>query len=70
MGICYHCGKEVLIPHRCPYCNLSYCDEHHIPETHFCTKVPKRKWDTYKKIQEARLDKPKRWGFLRSLKRN
>ena len=56
MGLCYLCGKEVDIPHRCPFCNLTFCDEHRIPEQHNCMKAPNRTWNNYKKIQKARFD--------------
>ena len=54
MGICYYCGKENDLPHRCSYCNLTFCDEHHLPENHGCINAPKRTWDDYKKIKYAR----------------
>lgn len=41
MGICYFCGKEVENPSRCPYCNITYCDEHLPPEKHKCLAAPK-----------------------------
>ena len=56
MGICYVCGREVDMPHRCPYCNLTYCDEHRIPEQHNCSGLPKREWSSYKGRREARND--------------
>ena len=36
MGICYHCGVEVDQPHRCPHCNLTFCDEHRTQKAHKC----------------------------------
>ncbi len=33
---CNYCEKEVLLPFRCPYCNLYYCAEHRLPENHDC----------------------------------
>lgn len=36
MGICYHCGKEVEPPQRCPYCNLTFCEEHLPQKAHKC----------------------------------
>ncbi len=36
MGICYHCGKEIDPPKRCPHCNLSFCDEHLPQKAHNC----------------------------------
>lgn len=28
MDICYYCGKEMETLLRCPYCNLTFCEEH------------------------------------------
>lgn len=42
MGLCYVCGKEVDLPHRCSYCNLTFCDEHRLPENHNCASMPSR----------------------------
>jgi len=36
MGICYHCGKEVEPPVRCPHCNLTFCPEHMPQKAHNC----------------------------------
>jgi len=36
MGICYHCGKEVDPPIRCPHCNLTFCPEHMPQKEHNC----------------------------------
>lgn len=58
--ICYFCGKEVDIPFRCNYCNLTFCGEHRLPESHNCINIPKRGWFAYKKIQQARLQTPKK----------
>jgi hypothetical protein len=53
--ICYFCGKEVDIPFRCSYCNLTFCSEHRLPEAHNCINLPKREWSTYKKLEMARI---------------
>ena len=45
MGICYYCGKEVDLPHRCSYCNLTFCDDHRLPENHNCANQPGRRRD-------------------------
>ena len=54
MGICYYCGKDIEMAHRCSYCNLTFCDDHRIPEKHNCVKQPNRNWDTYRKLGGAR----------------
>lgn len=36
MGLCYHCGKDVDEPYRCPHCNLTFCDEHAPQKAHNC----------------------------------
>jgi Zn-dependent protease len=33
---CEHCGKDVTLPFRCPYCTRHYCPEHRLPENHDC----------------------------------
>ncbi len=53
MGICYFCGKEVELPFRCPYCNLTFCDDHRLPEQHNCVGLPDRGWDTYRLVQRG-----------------
>jgi predicted nucleic acid binding AN1-type Zn finger protein len=35
-GICYHCGKELDELLRCPYCNLSFCEDHIQQRAHNC----------------------------------
>jgi len=42
MGICSICGKNIAIPFRCSYCNLTFCAEHRLPEKHNCVRLPKR----------------------------
>lgn len=48
MGICYLCGKETDLEYRCPYCNLTFCEEHRLPEQHNCVNLPERDWDVYR----------------------
>jgi hypothetical protein len=36
MALCYHCGKELETPLRCPYCNLTFCEEHIAQRDHNC----------------------------------
>jgi len=57
MGICYICGKEVFLPYRCSYCNLTFCDEHRLPEKHQCTGLPKRGWG-YKAPNKKQIKTP------------
>jgi len=33
---CQHCGKEVVLPFKCAYCNGYFCAEHRLPENHAC----------------------------------
>ena len=49
MGICYLCGKETELEYRCPYCNLTFCDDHRLPEQHNCINIPDRDWEVYRK---------------------
>jgi uncharacterized protein YkwD len=36
MALCYYCGKELETPLRCPYCNLTFCEEHIAQRDHNC----------------------------------
>ena len=42
MGKCEFCGKEELLPFRCPYCGKYFCIEHRLPENHNCPEAPAR----------------------------
>jgi Zn-dependent protease len=33
---CQHCGNEVVLPFKCPYCSGYFCAEHRLPENHAC----------------------------------
>jgi len=33
---CQNCGKKVVLPFKCPYCNGYFCAEHRLPENHAC----------------------------------
>ena len=49
MGICYYCGREVDLPFRCPYCGLTFCSDHRLPEQHNCINMPKqRSWKIFR----------------------
>jgi hypothetical protein len=65
MGICYICGKEIDMPFRCPLCNLTFCEEHRLPENHNCIGLSDRSWKKYRKFQqgmrEISREKQKRW---------
>ncbi len=36
MALCYYCGKEMETPLRCPYCNLTFCEDHIAQRDHNC----------------------------------
>lgn len=36
---CQKCGKETLLPFRCPYCGGYFCSEHRLPENHECLRM-------------------------------
>ena len=36
---CEACGRETSITFRCPYCNGQFCQTHHLPENHTCSKI-------------------------------
>jgi len=63
---CSFCYKEVDLPFKCPYCGLTFCSDHRLPEQHNCINMPKqRSWDNYKRertitmIKMQNLPKPK-----------
>ncbi|MDH5624354.1 MAG: hypothetical protein OEY39_07805 [Candidatus Bathyarchaeota archaeon] len=33
---CQNCGKEVVLPFKCSYCNGYFCADHRLPENHAC----------------------------------
>ena len=39
---CEYCGKEVVLPFRCPYCKKYFCYEHRLPENHGCKELRSR----------------------------
>lgn len=55
-ALCYHCGRETDLPYRCNYCNLTFCEEHRLPEAHNCINLPDRSWSAYRKTTQARMD--------------
>ena len=44
MAKCEYCGKEVLLPFKCPYCGGLFCAEHRLPEKHECLFLPKKRF--------------------------
>ena len=66
MGICYYCGKEVDLPYRCSYCNLSFCNDHRLPENHNCVNQPGRRRD--EKNAKGLLSTTSRKSMLRNSK--
>ena len=44
MPKCEYCGKEVLLPFKCPYCGGLFCAEHRLPEKHECLFLPKKRF--------------------------
>jgi hypothetical protein len=50
MSECSICGERVILPYRCSYCGLYFCDEHRLPENHNCSGLPKRKWSSITQI--------------------
>jgi predicted nucleic acid binding AN1-type Zn finger protein len=37
---CEICGKEVIFPFKCSYCEGYFCNKHRLPESHNCTEQP------------------------------
>jgi len=44
MPKCEYCGREVLLPFKCPYCGGLFCAEHRLPEKHECLFLPKKRF--------------------------
>jgi len=42
MAKCQLCGKEVLLPFQCSFCEGYFCLEHRLPENHSCPQAPAR----------------------------
>lgn len=36
---CSYCGKEEVLPFKCPYCGEYFCSEHRLPEHHECLNL-------------------------------
>jgi hypothetical protein len=43
LDVCYRCGKRLYSPDRCPYCGLTFCEEHMPSEKHKCIAVAQEK---------------------------
>ena len=39
MAICQYCGKDVLYPFKCKYCNGTFCEDHRLPPNHNCINL-------------------------------
>lgn len=55
---CEECGKEVIMPFKCPFCKGVFCAEHRLPENHTCLHTPKRtplgNWKIKARYKETR----------------
>jgi hypothetical protein len=56
------------MPFRCNYCNLTFCEEHRLPEAHNCINLPERSWFGYKKNVQSRKIVEQRVPWMRYLK--
>jgi len=36
---CQRCGKEEVLPFKCPFCSGLFCGEHRLPENHNCSEI-------------------------------
>lgn len=59
-ALCYHCGKEAVMPFKCNYCNLTFCSKHRLPESHNCSRLPDRTWHARRKLRQSRASSPKK----------
>lgn len=48
---CQLCKEDVDLPYCCSYCGQYFCDDHRLPEQHFCPGLPKKSWNAYKKFK-------------------
>jgi predicted nucleic acid binding AN1-type Zn finger protein len=58
MGKCEICGKDVLLPFVCNNCGKQFCGDHRLPETHNCSYLKPKIWESYE--IEHRKHKPER----------
>ncbi len=45
MAQCTVCGKQIYLPYKCRFCGDSFCEEHRLPENHWCVGLEKYKKD-------------------------
>jgi len=48
---CALCKKEAYLPYLCSYCGQYFCDDHRLPEQHMCPGLPKRDWESRRRIK-------------------
>jgi len=36
---CHYCGREVILPFKCPFCGQYFCEDHRLPENHNCPEL-------------------------------
>jgi Zn-dependent protease len=47
---CQACGKETMMPFRCPFCGGQFCSEHRIPENHHCPRISTARSQTQDRV--------------------
>jgi len=36
---CHYCGRDVMLPFKCPFCGQYFCEDHRLPENHNCPEL-------------------------------
>ena len=69
---CQHCGENVDLPFKCPFCGGYFCPDHRLPENHACaeletvrTRKPPPPEDYYRVAAEIRPEPFRREPPLR-----
>jgi len=63
--VCSYCGKVIDgLPYKCHYCEETFCPEHRLPENHFCMRMPRRSWDTYRE-RKIGIKVPLTWNIAK-----
>lgn len=72
MATCDYCGKEIVTPFKCNYCNGLFCGEHRLPPNHDCSGLDS--WESLSssstrshKKSRSMIDKKRKERLLENL---
>jgi len=54
MATCAQCGAKVVLPYQCKRCGGHFCPDHRLPESHDCSRPPRRGWSVKPGVKEPR----------------